>query len=47
MTTRLYDYISKESLSKPFKQIADDLSLSPATIRNAFTEYVSELEKKL
>ena len=40
ITNRLRDYIRKESLRRPFLNIADELGMSDTTIRNIFKDYV-------
>lgn len=45
VTNRLKDKIKKETLKKPFKQLADEYSLSVPTVKRFFGEYVSDLEE--
>lgn len=44
LTNRLRDYIRHKSLQMPFKTLADELSLSDATIKRVFDDFIRELE---
>jgi transposase len=44
MTVRLIDYIGKQSLSRTFTSIADDVGVTEGTIRGIFRDYVNRLE---
>lgn len=44
MTKRLIAYIGKQSLSRTFASIADDVGVTEGTVRNIFRDYVNELE---
>jgi len=45
MTIRMRDFIAQRALWNPFDRIAGELSLSHTTIKNAFLEYVDQLEE--
>lgn len=44
MTNRLTEYISKQSLSRTFTSIADDVGVTEGTVRGIFRDYVNKLE---
>ena len=45
-TIRLRNYIRDRSLSVPFTNIQDELSISDTTVRNIFDDYIAELEEQ-
>lgn len=45
MTRRLLDYIEKESLLRPFREVAPQVGLSAKTVREIFKERVAECER--
>jgi len=45
MTTRLIEYIEKQSLKRTFTSLSDEIGLDEKTIRNVFKDYARELEK--
>lgn len=46
MTKRMRDYIATQALKKPFRPIAEELSLSLNTVKNAFLDYTDTLALK-
>ena len=44
ITNRLRDYIRKESMLRPFLNIAEELGMSDTTVRNIFKEYAKSLD---
>jgi len=44
-TSRLVDYIERQSLQRTFVSLADEIGLNEKTIRNIFRDYVNRLEK--
>lgn len=46
ITNRMREHIRNKSLSVPFKQIADELSISETTVKRIFTDYIAELDKQ-
>jgi hypothetical protein len=46
-TSRLVDYIEKQSLKRTFVSLADEIGLNEKTIRNIFRDYVNRLEKSV
>lgn len=47
ITIRLREQIERESLKKPFANIAEEYSISPTTVKRIFENYVKEAEKDL
>lgn len=47
MTTRLMRYIAKQSLSKTFTSIADEVGVTEGTVRNIFNQYVEYLDQRV
>lgn len=47
ITVRLREHIEKESLKKPFANIAEEYSISPTTVKRVFENYVERLEKDI
>lgn len=47
ITIRLREQIEKESLKKPFSNIADEYSISPTTVKRVFEGYIERLEKDI
>jgi transposase len=45
VTSRLYRWIGEQSVKKTFTSISHDVGVSEGTVRNIFTEYVTELER--
>lgn len=45
MTKRLLDYLEKESLLRPFREVALEVGLSPKTVREIFWERVTICER--
>lgn len=46
MTKRLVDYIKKQSLTRTFVSIADDVGILESTVRSVFKDYIARLEKE-
>ena|GEM_PF-28232 len=46
MTERLASWVGKESLTRPFSSIADEVGVDEGTIRNIFRDYVNALETR-
>jgi len=44
-TTRLIEYIERQSLSRTFVSLAEEIGLDEKTIRNIFRDYINRLEK--
>lgn len=47
VTSRLIAYIEKQSLVRPFAQIADEVGLDEKTIRNIFNDYIEKMESTI
>lgn len=47
ITIRLREQIEKESLKKPFANIAEEYSVSPTTVKRIFNAYIERLEKDM
>ena len=47
MTSRLIQYIERESLRRTFSGVAEDVGVDEKTIRNIFSDYCERLEKTL
>ena len=47
ITKRLREQIERESLKKPFANIAEEYSISATTVKRIFESYVKEAEKDL
>jgi transposase len=45
MTLRLVELVERESLLKPFNQVAQESGVAPSTVRAIFREYVARLEQ--
>ena len=46
ITVRMNDYIREQALKRPFLNIAEELSVSVATVKRCFEEYVAEKEEQ-
>lgn len=47
MTNRLVEFVERESLLKPFNQVAQETGVAPSTVRAIFREYVARLEQEV
>jgi transposase len=47
MTLRLVEFVERESLLKPFNQVAQETGVAPSTVRAIFREYVARLEEEV
>ncbi len=46
MTTRLVEYVEKQSLKRTFTSLSEEIGVDEKTIRNVFKDYSRRLEKK-
>lgn len=45
MTSRLVEWMGKQSIRRPFSHVAEEVGVSEMTVKNVFRDYISELEK--
>jgi transposase len=45
MTTRLVEWIGKQSVKRPFAHIADEIGVAENTVKNVFNDYINELDR--
>jgi len=45
MTTRLIKWMGQQSIKRPFAHIADEVGVSEMTVKNVFSDYITELER--
>ncbi len=45
MTSRLVEWIGKQSVKRPFSHIAEEIGINEMTVKNVFNDYINELEK--
>ncbi len=47
MTSRLVDWVGKQSIKRPFTHLSDEVGLAENTIKNVFRDYINELERTI
>jgi transposase len=47
MTLRLVELVERESLTKPFNQVAQETGVAPSTVRAIFREHIARLEQSV
>ena len=47
MTSRLADWVGKQSIQRPFTHLSDEVGLAENTIKNVFRDYINELERTI
>jgi transposase len=45
MTSRLVEWVGKQSVKRPFSHIAEEIGINEMTVKNVFNDYINELEK--
>jgi transposase len=45
MTTRLVNWMGKQSIKRPFAHIAEEIGIAENTVKNVFNDYINELER--
>lgn len=45
MTTRLVEWVGRQSVKRPFAHLAEEVGLAENTVKNVFRDYINELER--
>ncbi len=45
MTSRLVEWVGKQSVKRPFSHIAEEIGINEMTVKNVFNDYINELER--
>lgn len=45
MTTRLVEWVGKQSVKRPFAHLAEEIGSAENTVKNVFRDYINELER--